>query len=107
HHSNLKLYVRFDPTVNGNGGGGSGNGGADDATIDGSTGHPILVSDDTVTQTNAANRDYAQPVYAALDGSFGQASSGFAKSPSDGLVQLDAAHSLPTTYPDAFHGNVV
>src|SRR5207302_8417422 len=29
------LYVRFDPTVNGNGGGGAGNGGADSATIDG------------------------------------------------------------------------
>ena len=64
----LKLYVRFDPTVNGNGGGGSGNGGADSATIDGSTGHPILVASDPVTATNAANRDYAQPVFAALDG---------------------------------------
>src|SRR6478735_10246121 len=30
----LRLYVRFDPTVNGNGGGGSGNGGADAATVD-------------------------------------------------------------------------
>ena len=29
-----RLYVRFDPTVNGNGGGGAGNGGADSATID-------------------------------------------------------------------------
>ena len=27
----LRLYVRFDPTVNGNGGGGAGNGGADSA----------------------------------------------------------------------------
>src|SRR5262245_13502541 len=40
----LQLFVRFDPTVNGNGGGGGGNGGADSATIDGSTGHPILVA---------------------------------------------------------------
>ena len=30
----LQLYVRFDPTVNGNGGGGAGNGGADTATVD-------------------------------------------------------------------------
>ena len=29
-----ELYVRFDATINGNGGGGSGNGGADDAVID-------------------------------------------------------------------------
>ena len=29
-----QLYVRFDPTVNGNGGGGAGNGGADSATVD-------------------------------------------------------------------------
>ena len=97
----LQLYVRFDPTVNGNGGGGSGNGGADSATVDASTGHPILVASDPVTATNAANRDYAQPVFAALDGTFTQASTGFAGSESDGLVQLDAAHSLTPTFPDA------
>src|SRR5512132_1426858 len=31
--SDYRLYVRHDPTLNGNGGGGSGNGGADDSTI--------------------------------------------------------------------------
>jgi glucan 1,4-alpha-glucosidase len=103
----LQLYVRIDPTVNGNGGGGTGNGGADRATIDESTGDPVLVSFDPVTATNAANRDYAQPVYAALDGSFSEASSGFAGAASDGLVQLDAAHALTTTYDDAVGGNVV
>jgi glucan 1,4-alpha-glucosidase len=103
----LKLYVRFDPTVNGNGGGGQGNGGADSATIDTSTGHPVLVADDTVTATNAANRDYAQPVYAALDGSFDQGESGFVGSASDGLVQLDASHALTALTPDATNGNVV
>ena len=103
--SGLRLYVRIDPTVNGNGGGGDGNGGADWATVDGSTGHPVLVSSDPVTATNAANRDYAQPVYAALDGSFSDASSGFVGDASDGLVQLDSAHELtPTT--DASMGNV-
>jgi len=106
-HPGYHLYVRFDPTVNGNGGGGSGNGGGDSATIDGTTGHPVLVSSDTVTTTNAANRDYAQPVYAALDGSFADASSGFAGSASDGLVQLDTSHALGTTYDDAVSGNVV
>ena len=36
-----------------------GNGGADSATVDTSAGHPVLVSSDPVTTTNAANRDYA------------------------------------------------
>jgi glucoamylase len=106
-HRGYRLYVRFDPTVNGNGGGGAGNGGADSATVDGSTGHPVLVSSDPVTATNAVNRDYAQPVYAALDGSFGEASSGFVGASSDGLVQLDASHALTETYDDALGGNVV
>jgi glucoamylase len=103
----LRLYVRIDPTVNGNGGGGAGNGGADSATIDGSTGHPVLVSSDPVIVTNAANRDYAQPVSMALDGTFTEASSGFAGAASDGLVQLDASHALTAPSPDAANGNVV
>ena len=98
HHSGYKLYVRFDPTVNGNGGGGAGNGGGDSATVDASTGHSVLVSSDTNTATNAANRDYAQPVFEALDGSFTEASSGFAGTVSD---------ALNTSYTDAVNGNVV
>ena len=105
--SGLQLFVRLDPTVNGNGGGGSGNGGADDATVDVSAGHPVLVASDLVTATNAANRDYAQPVFAALDGPFSAASSGFVGGPSDGLVQLDTGHALTPTFPDARDGNVV
>src|SRR5713226_5989917 len=31
--SSYKLYVRYDPTINGNGGGGSGNGGGDTGTL--------------------------------------------------------------------------
>src|SRR5437763_392198 len=104
----LRLYLRFDPTVNGNGGGGSGNGGADSALTDTSTGHPILVSDDPSTTTNAANRDYAQPVYAALDAPFAtELTNGFAGSASDGLVELDASRALTTSYPAANNGNVV
>jgi glucan 1,4-alpha-glucosidase len=105
--SSLTVYVRYDPTVNGNGGGGTGNGGADTATTDASTGHPIMVSYDTNTVTNAGNRDYAQPVFTALDGPFDQVSSGFAGTPSDGLVQLDASHALTQLYSDAASGNVV
>ena len=78
NHSNLKLYVRFDPTINGNGGGGGGNGGPDSAVTDTSTKHPIPVAYDTNTATNAANRDYAQPVFAALDGPFASVTSGYA-----------------------------
>lgn len=107
NNSGYKLYLRFDPTVNGNGGGGSGNGGADSATIDRSTGHPVLVASDPNTQTNAANRDYAQPVYAALDGNFTEASSGFAGSASDGFVQLDTSRQLNPAFDEAFGGNVV
>ncbi len=103
----LQLYVRLDPTVNGNGGGGSGNGGGDSATIDTSHGHPIPVAYDTNTATNAVNRDYAQPVYVALDGPITQASNGFAGAPSDGLTQLDASHTLTQTFTDAANGNIV
>src|SRR3954451_4658016 len=103
----LRLYARFDATVNGNGGGGAGNGGADSATVGGSTGHRGLVSSDAVTATNAANRDYAQPVYAALDGALSEATSGFVGDPSDGLVQLDASHAITNPTPTVANGNVV
>ncbi|MBV8991950.1 MAG: hypothetical protein JO372_25615, partial [Solirubrobacterales bacterium] len=93
-----ELFARLDPTVNGNGGGGSGNGGADSAVTDTSAGHDVLVAFDTNTATNAANRDYAQPVYMALDGPFSQVTNGFAGEPSDGLTQLDSGHALTTTY---------
>jgi glucoamylase len=105
----LRLYLRLDPTVNGNGGGGSGNGGADTGTVDTATGHPVPVAIDTVTATNAANRDYAQPVFAALDASrpFTAVSNGFAGTGSDGLTQLDRDHALTATYTDAAQGNLV
>src|SRR4051795_9674477 len=98
-----KLYVRYDPTLNGNGGGGSGNGGADSGSVvDGR-----LVGSDTVTATNAANRDYAQPVFSALDGDFDEISNGYAGTDSDGLKQLDASRRLTATYTDAPSGNLV
>ena len=105
----LRLFIRFDPSVNGNGGGGSANSGGDSATIDTSTGHLVPVAFDTVTVTNAANRDYAQPVFVALDGSrpFSQATVGFAGVSSDGLVQLDAAMTLTNQFTQATNGNVV
>ena len=101
------LYVRLDATVGGNGGGGSGNGGADSAVVDRSTGTAVPVSYDTVTATNAANRDYAVPSYLALraDRPFQQVSSGFVGAASDGLTQLDSSHQLTPT-DTATGGNV-
>jgi glucoamylase len=58
--SDYRLYVRHDPTLNGNGGGGNAtteNGGADDGALASAGGHTLLVGSDVVTQTNAANRD--------------------------------------------------
>jgi glucoamylase len=101
----LRLYLRFDPTVNGNGG----NGGADTGTVDTATGHPVPVASDPVTATNATNRDYARPVHVALDAStpFAEVTSGFAGTASDGLTQLDRDHALTATYADAARGNLV
>ncbi len=107
--SNYKLYVRYDPSINGNGGGGTGNGGGDSGTIDTSTGHLVPIAFDTLTKSNAANRDYAVPVYSALDAStpFTQVSNGFVGTASDGLTQLDNSHALTATYTDASDGNLV
>ena len=102
-----QLYVRLDASAGGNGGGGTGNGGADTAVIDRSTGTAVPVSYDTVTATNAANRDYAVPSYLALraDRPFAAVSSGFVGAGSDGLTQLDASHTLSPT-DTAAGGNV-
>src|SRR3954469_1950561 len=105
----LKLYVRFDPTLNGNGGGGTGNGGADSGGVATAGGHTVLTGSDPVTTTNAVNRDYAVPVHSALDASRGVAegSNGFAGAGSDGLTQLDARHALSSDFTSADHGNLV
>jgi glucoamylase len=104
-----RIYVRFDPTLNGNGGGGSGNGGADSGEVVRRSGHDVLVGSDPVTATNAANRDYAVPVYSALDGDagFAEVSNGFAGQASDGLTQLDADRRLTAQVARAERGNLV
>ncbi len=103
HRDDYKLYVRFDPTLNGNGGGGDGdndNGGPDSGTLASRDGHTVLVGSDPVTKTNAVNRDYAVPVFSALDASrpFLAVSNGFAGADSDGLKQLDASHRLTAAF---------
>ena len=107
--SGYKLYVVFNPSINGNGGGGSGNGGGDSGTVDTSTGHNILIASDPITTTNAVNRTYAVLVYSALDASpsFLQVTNGFVGVGSDPLLQLDAGHALTSPYSDANNGNLV
>src|ERR1700716_1960047 len=108
-NADYHVYLRYDPTINGNGGGGSGNGGGDSGLIDTSTGHAVPVAFDTRTASEAVNRSYAVPVYSALDASrpFSQVSNGFAGVPSDGLAQLDASHALTSTNDTASNGNLV
>jgi glucoamylase len=107
--SDYQLYVRLDPTINGNGGGGSNNAGGDDGHVISSDGHTIPTACDLNTKSNAVNRDYAQPVCSALDASPGwlQVSNGFVGQASDGLVQLDASHKLSSLFTDATSGNLV
>ncbi|HEX9133816.1 MAG TPA: glucodextranase DOMON-like domain-containing protein, partial [Ktedonobacteraceae bacterium] len=107
--SNYKLYVRYDPSINGNGGGGIGNGGGDTGIFDTSTGHVVPIALDTNTKSQAFNRTYAVPVYSALDAStpFIQASNGFAGAASDGLTQLDSSHALTAINSRASNGNLV
>ncbi|WP_284742630.1 glucodextranase DOMON-like domain-containing protein [Amycolatopsis sp. RTGN1] len=103
----LKVYVRFDASINGNGGGGPANGGGDTATVDAAT--SALVSADPNTVSSAPARDYATPLAAALraDRRFLGTSSGFAGTAGDGLAQLDRDHRLTDRTPSAVNGNVV
>src|SRR5256885_15080720 len=57
----LRLYARFDATVNGNGGGGAGNGGARSATADGPPGPPGPGSPGGGAGANPPQPDYPQP----------------------------------------------
>jgi glucoamylase len=99
----LKVYVRYDATIDNTGGGGSANGGPNNATVDPAT--TALVSSDTNTPTGP----FAAQVVAALVANrpFLAESSGFVGTPSDGLSQLDTYHRLVHRYQSADDGNVV
>lgn len=107
--SDYHLYLRFDPTINGNGGGGIDNGGPDSGTVSSSTSDSLLVACDSNLTSNATNRTYAEPVCSALAAShpFLQITNGFVGQPSDGLTQLDTSHALTNLYTDAYNGNLV
>jgi glucoamylase len=101
--SHLKVYVRYDATIDNSGGGGTANGGPNDATVDPAT--TALVSSDT----NVPTGPFAAQVVGALVANrpFLAESSGFVGTPSDGLSQLDAHHRLVNAYRSAGDGNVV
>ncbi len=105
--SRLHLYARLDAHVNGDGGGGSQNAGGNTGVIDTSTGSPVPVVYSTNTVTQAANRSYAVPTFMALRASHPSAvaSVGYAGTASDGLTQLDSAHTL-TSYDSAPDGHI-
>jgi glucoamylase len=100
--SGLKIYVRYDATIDNTGGGGSTNGGPNDATVDPAT--TALVSSDTDQPTGP----FSARVVGALIANrpFEAESSGFVGTPSDGLSQLDTDHRLVDTYRSADDGNV-
>ncbi len=107
--SGLRLYLRFHPLLNGHGGGGSANSGGESATVVTTSRGEIPISYSTNSFTEATNRDYASPIYAALAASrpFSAIETGFAGTPTDGLAELDSSGQLTTSAPDANDGNVV
>ena len=104
----LHLYARLDAHVNGNGGGGSQNAGGNTGVVTTAGGSAVPVISSTNTVTNAANRTYAVPTFMALASSTRapEASVGYAGTASDGLTQLDSAHTL-TPYGSAPGGHIV
>ncbi|MHB1527325.1 MAG: hypothetical protein ACYCZN_13800 [Candidatus Dormibacteria bacterium] len=64
----LKVYLRFNPLLNGHGGGGSENAGAESATIVPTSDGNIPLAYSTNSFTEAVHRSYATPIYAALAG---------------------------------------
>jgi glucoamylase len=109
----LHLYLDFNPLLNGHAGGGTANAGAESATIVATPRGPIPLSYSTDSFTEAVNRSYATPIYAALAASqpFAQVETGFEGTASDGLTELDSSGALTSAVeqggaPDASDGNV-
>ncbi|MGH3172183.1 MAG: glycoside hydrolase family 15 protein, partial [Trebonia sp.] len=112
--SGLRLYLRFNPLLNGHGGGGSSDSGGESATVAASSRGILPLSYSTNSFTEAVNRSYATPLYAALAASqpFASVETGYAGASSDGLSELSASGSLTSSVesggaPDASDGNVV
>ena len=99
--SQLRLYVRYDATIDNTGGGGPSNALPNDAAIR----RGALVSSDTTQPSGPFAANVAGALIA--DRRFRSASSGFVGTPSDGLAQLDTYHRLRYRYASATDGNVV
>ncbi len=111
--SGMHLYLRFNPLLNGHGGGGSSNSGGESATVVSTPHGDVPLSYSTNSFSEAVNRSYATPLYAALTGAqpFTQVESGYEGTASDGLTELDSAGTLTSAVesggaPDASDGNV-
>jgi glucoamylase len=109
----LHLYLDFNPLLNGHGGGGTANAGGESATVVPTARGPVPLSYSTDSFTEAVNRSYATPIYAALAASqpFAQVETGFEGTASDGLTELDSSGALTSAVeqggaPDATDGNV-
>jgi glucoamylase len=105
----LHEYLRFNPLLDGHGGGGSQNAGGESATTVTTSRGRLPVSYSTNSYTEAVNRSYATPIYAALASNepFAAVETGYAGAASDGLSELDASRRLDATRTDATDGNVV
>ncbi|HEY3904845.1 MAG TPA: glycoside hydrolase family 15 protein [Streptosporangiaceae bacterium] len=105
----LHLYLRLNPLLNGHGGGGTDNAGSESATVVPTAGGQVPLSYSTNSFTEAVNRSYAKPIYAALSASapFAAVETGFAGTASDGLTELDGSGALTSSAPNASDGNVV
>ena len=102
--SALHVYARLDAHVNGTGGGGTDNAGGNTGVVT-SGGVPVVTN--TLTSTEAVNRDYAVPTSMALTAtSAGLASVGYAGTASDGLTELDSTHALAASA-SATDGHIV
>jgi glucoamylase len=108
-HAGLHVYLRFNPLLNGHGGGGTDNAGGGSATIVATSRGAVPLAYSTNSFTEATNRSYATPIYAALAASspFAAVETGFEGTASDGLDELDASGALTQGAPDANNGNVV
>src|SRR4051812_6692239 len=103
----LKVYVRFDASVNGNGGGGPADGGGGPPTGDAAASAPGSAHPNTPA-TAPAPRHRTPPAPPPRAGPpVLPPSSGFAGTAGDGLAQLDRDHRLTGTTPSAVNGNVV
>ncbi|HUN30678.1 MAG TPA: glucodextranase DOMON-like domain-containing protein [Trebonia sp.] len=109
----LRLYLSFNPLLNGHGGGGTANAGGESATVASTARGPVPLAYSTDSFTEAVNRSYATPIYAALAASqpFDQVETGFEGTASDGITELDNSGALTTAVEqggaqDASDGNV-